>query len=118
MRVWRIRAAGGLFAYVALRAAAFVRANIRCGDGEEDSVLALFDILNSVRVPRGCCRSDGGDFYTQYSCCCSAESKTYYFTRGACRTPFAVSLNTPKAAGEELVRFSMGAPVPVNKLNF
>lgn len=63
-------------------------------------------------------RSEGGDFYTQYSCCCSAESKTYYFTRGACRTPFAVSLNTPKAAGEELVRFSMGAPVPVNKLNF
>ena len=98
--------------------AAFVRANIRCGEGEEDGVLALFDILNSVRVPRGCCRSEGGDFYTQYSCCCSAESKTYYFTRGACRTPFAVSLNTPKAAGEELVRFSMGAPVPVNKLNF
>lgn len=98
--------------------AAFVRANIRCGDGEADGVLALFDILNSVRVPRGCCRSEGGEFYTQYSCCCSAESKTYYFTRGACRTPFAVSLNTPKAAGEELVRFSMGAPVPVNKLNF
>lgn len=98
--------------------AAFVRANIRCGAGEEDGVCALFDILNSVRVPRGCCKTEGGDFYTQYACCCSAESKTYYFTRGACRTPFAVSLNTPQAAGEELVRYPMRAPLPVNKLNF
>lgn len=61
--------------------AAFVRANARVGDTEEESVTQFFHILSSVEQQEGCVKMDT-DLYekTLYSSCCNMEKGLYYYT--------------------------------------
>ncbi len=61
--------------------AAFVRANARAGDTEEESVTQFFHILSAVEQQEGCVRMDT-DLYekTLYSSCCNMEKGLYYYT--------------------------------------
>ena len=60
--------------------AAFLRAKAVCGSGEEEAVGCLFHILDAVAMVRGSVITpEGKEDMTRYSCCASAESRTYYY---------------------------------------
>lgn len=75
--------------------AAFVRNN--CSPAAGGGQSALFEVLGSVRVPRGCCRTAGGEAYTMYSCCMCAARLTYVWTTDCVGAPRAVRLR-PRCA--------------------
>ena len=61
--------------------AAFVKLNSISGDSEKESVNQLFHILNSVNIPRGCCRlKNGNNQTTIYTSCLSAANGVYYYS--------------------------------------
>ena len=95
--------------------AAFMRANAPAGLTGENAVSQFFNILGSVNVTRGACRTPSGDFYTQYSCCMDATEGVYYIATHACRSLTAVKL----LQGEEgLIRYSVRRKECILKLNF
>lgn len=61
--------------------AAFVRANSKSGQTEEESVTQFFHILTSVEQQEGCVKMDS-DLYekTLYSSCCNMDKGLYYYT--------------------------------------
>lgn len=60
--------------------AAFVKENSVCDGGEEGSVNQFFHILQSVAMPKGCVKTESGEYqYTRYSCCCNTDTLVYYY---------------------------------------
>ena len=61
--------------------AAFTRLNSVSGEGETESVMQFFHILESVAMPSGCVDMGNGKFeITIYSSCCNADTGVYYYT--------------------------------------
>ena len=60
--------------------ALFVKENSVSEHNEKSNVSQFFHILNSVAMPKGCVRSEGGFAYTRYSSCCNADKGIYYYT--------------------------------------
>lgn len=54
--------------------AAFVKFNYLADNFAAED---FFNILHTVKVPRGCVEGDGGFQYTVYSCCCDVKNLTY-----------------------------------------
>ncbi len=86
--------------------AAFVRKFSRCGEGEAESVSHFFRMLQSVAVPKGCVRVEGGYAHTRYFCCCNQEQGIYYYSTYDDPRIMAVELNA--SDGEELSVFPVG----------
>lgn len=98
--------------------AAFMRANAPSGQVGYEAISSFFNILGSVNVPRGACRTPSGEFYTRYSCCMDAAENIYYISTHACRSLTAVKLSREEAEGEKLIRYSVCRNECVLKLNF
>ena len=77
----------------------------------------FFDVLSSVEVPRGACRTENGGFYTRYSCCMDACGGNYYIVTRSRRAPAAVNLFAEEAEGEKLLRFSADGGQAILSLN-
>ena len=58
----------------------FVKENSVSEQNENSNVNQFFHILNSVAMPKGCVQADERFEYTQYSCCCNADTGIYYYT--------------------------------------
>ena len=97
--------------------AAFVRGNAPASLEGEEALGMFFDVLSSVEVPRGACRTENGGFYTRYSCCMDACSGNYYIVTHARRAPAAVNLFAEEAEGEKLLRFSADGGQAILSLN-
>ncbi len=87
---------------------AFVRANSRSKDGEEESVSQFFHILGAVDQQRGCCdAADGGYEITIYTSCCNAQKGIYYYTTYENRQITAVDMHRVDLDGKRLIRYPM-----------
>ena len=61
--------------------ATFVKQHSHCGDSDKELVTQYFHLLNTVAMPRGAIRVNGGqDEITQYSSCCDMNAGIYYYT--------------------------------------
>ncbi|MCM1333531.1 MAG: choloylglycine hydrolase [Bacteroides sp.] len=86
---------------------AFVKANSRSGDSEEESVSQFFHILGSVDQQRGCCELDGGKYeVTLYTSCCNADKGIYYYTTYDNHQITAVDMHRENLDGEALIRYT------------
>lgn len=91
----------------------FVRAAFHCQkavwEGEESSAVSqVFHILGSVEMPRGSCRTDGGQMdLTVYSCCMAADTGRYYYTTYDNRQISCVDMNRENLEGDSLIVFEL-----------
>lgn len=97
--------------------AAFVRGNAPASLEGEEALGMFFDVLSSVEVPRGACRTENGGFYTRYSCCMDACGGNYYIVTRSRRAPAAATLFAEDAEGEKLLRFSADGRQAILSLN-
>ncbi len=86
--------------------AAFVRQHAAHGNSEQESVTGFFRMMESVSIPQGCMRTDQGDAYTRYTCCCNQDRGIYYYTTYHNPTVTAVDLHGADLEGTQLI----GAP--------
>lgn len=82
---------------------AFVRANARFENSENESVGRFFQMLDTVSQPKGCCDVGGKYEVTLYSACCNADKGIYYYTTYDSRQIHAVNLRRTNTLGNELV---------------
>lgn len=86
--------------------AAFVLHNSVSEKGEDEEINRFFHILSSVAMPKGCVRAKNGLFeYTRYSCCCNADSGTYYYTTYESRAVKKVEMKREALCAKDLQRF-------------
>ena len=61
--------------------AVFVKENSPKNLEVDSAVNQFFHILLSVAMPKGCVRTERGEFeYTRYTCCCDTKNGDYYYT--------------------------------------
>lgn len=88
--------------------AAFVRANSRSGEGEEESVSQFFHILGSVEQQRGCCLVEPGKWeHTIYTSCCSLARGIYYYTTYDNHSITAVDLHRIALDGDAVIVYPL-----------
>jgi len=90
----------------------FVRAAFTAGNAEAASgkaaVSRCFQILDTVRVVRGCCQTeDGADSATVYAAVCQMTRGIYYYETEENRTPCAVSLRSENLDGSEAILYPL-----------
>lgn len=103
-------------------ASRFVRAAFLCGNAPEGmegegALSQFFSLLAGVSVPKGACRTQSGDFYTQYACCCAADEGAYYFTTSSCRALCSVRFSEGAVAGGGISRYAMPRGEKIINLN-
>lgn len=87
---------------------AFVLHNLAAGQGEEERVAAMFHVLSSVAMPKGCVLTpEGKEEYTRYSCCCNTTRGIYYYTTYQNPAITAVDMHREDLAGSSLVCYPM-----------
>lgn len=83
--------------------AAFMLHNSRCEEGEESCVGQFFHLLDSVAMPRGSVKTREGLYeITDYSCCYSAQTQTYYYKTYRNSRITAVRMSEKAMAGDAL----------------
>lgn len=88
--------------------AAFVRANSKAGDSEEESIGQLFHIFGSVEQVRGCCEVENGGYeMTIYTACYNTTKGIYYYTTYQNHQISAVSLHHAELDGGKLLCYPM-----------
>ncbi len=88
--------------------AAFCTGNSVCDADEISQVGQFFHLLGSVEMPRGCCRTDSGDWdITVYSSCIHAPSGRYYYTTYGNRQISCVDLGKADLEGSALSAFEL-----------
>ena len=66
----------------------------------------VYRILDAVAPPRGCVRTEKGEYhYTTYSCCMDVSRSTYGYATLAERQPTEVALTPERCEGRLLLRF-------------
>lgn len=83
--------------------ACFVKENSVAERNERAAVNQFFHILDSVAMPRGCVRTEGGYEYTRYSSCCNADRGIYYYKTYDDTTIRAAEMHGVDLDGEELI---------------
>ena len=84
--------------------AAFVRANSRSGESENESVSQLFHILASVEQQKGCCELESGEFeYTIYSSCVNAGKGIYYYRTYDSQRTMSIDMHRADLDSDELL---------------
>ncbi len=98
--------------------AAFVRANSRSGDSEEESVSQFFHILESVEQQRGCCELESGECeYTIYSSCVNADKGIYYYKTYDSLSVKAVDMRRENLDSANLIAFLLDSSARIERLN-
>ena len=88
----------------------FVRAVYakRHAEGAESTVERFFHVMDTVKVPRGCVRTEEGRaVFTVYTSCMDLEALTYSFTTEACREIRSVSMDRAMPDGDTAITFPM-----------
>lgn len=88
--------------------AAFMLHNTRCETGEESCVGQFFHLLDSVAMPRGSVKTREGLYeITDYSCCYSTKTQTYYYKTYRNNRITAVKMSEKAMAGEKLLVYPL-----------
>lgn len=104
-------------------ASRFVRAAFYLHNSPEEQnelrpISQVFHVLDSVSMPRGSVFTDDGrEEITAYSCCMSAESRTYFYKTYDNSTISSVSLFHEDLDGSELYCFPMNDTPSVKRIN-
>lgn len=86
---------------------AFVLANSKSGESEEENVSRFFHVLGAVEQQKGCCVTDDGLEYTIYSCCANADRGIFYYKTYENFGITAVDLYGENLDGEGLYSYPM-----------
>ena len=88
--------------------AAFARGNAPSHSSEAGSVGQVFQVLNSVAQPRGCCEVKPGQYETTlYTAVCNADKGIYYYTTEENHQITAVDLHREDLDGTALVQYPL-----------
>lgn len=86
----------------------FVKSNSISSDMETESVGQFFHILGSVEQQKGCCEvSDGKYEITQYTSCCNATKRIYYYTTYYNNQINAVDMNRLDLNTKDLISYPL-----------
>jgi len=92
--------------------AAYVLHHAQCEDTEEACIAQFFHMLDAVAMPSGSVLAHGKPEITLYSCCCNADTGTYYYTTYENRAVTAVSMRRANLDGSALAGYPLEtAPV-------
>ena len=89
--------------------AAFLRANSAAlSTGEAHSVSQFFHLLNAVAMVRGSVLTPEGKYdITTYSCCISADTRTFYYTTYGNQQISAVCMDHENLNGSKLLEYPL-----------
>jgi len=98
--------------------AAFARWNSVTGPSEEECISQVFHLLDTVSMPRGVVRLDGGRYeITQYTSCCNVSRGIYCYTTYENRQITAVSMHHEDLEGNHLITFPLRTDLQIHKEN-
>ena len=87
---------------------AFTKMNSISGEGEKESVIQFFHILNSVDQQRGCCNLGDGKYeITIYTSCCNTSKGIYYYTTYDNHQITAIDMHKENLDGDKLIKYSL-----------
>ena len=88
--------------------AVFIKEKSPCFESEKESVSHFFHILGGVAMPKGCVKTQDGEYeYTRYSSCCNADKGIYYYTTYDNSTVTAVDMHKCDLEGSEIYKFEL-----------
>lgn len=95
----------------------FVKEKLSAEKEYEKRVMQFFHLLDSVSMPRGTVKTDEGEEYTVYSCCCDTEKGIYYFRSYYDSRIKSVSLHRVNSDADRLFFYPAGSIPSITELN-
>lgn len=96
----------------------YLRALIESGETADDSLNAMFKILDNVTIPKGVnIKNDGSIDYTQYRAVFDVSNGTYYFNPYETQEVFELTLTEELLTKDEPVEFKYSTDFKTTKIN-
>lgn len=96
----------------------YLRALIESGETADDSLNAMFKILDNVTIPKGVnIKNDGSIDYTQYRAVFDVSNGTYYFNPYETQEVFELTLTEELLTEDEPVEFKYSTDFKTTKIN-
>lgn len=96
----------------------YLRALIESGKTADDSLNAMFKILDNVTIPKGVnIKNDGSIDYTQYRAVFDVSNGTYYFNPYETQEVFELTLTEELLTKDEPVEFKYSTDFKTTKIN-